>query len=574
MQEKITEDNEQSINEKDLNLNLDSTNDKNEILSKYNTFSTKEDDDNKLIQIQILQEKINNENSIINEFDSQLDQLKTNEKNQIKKERKTVAEKETFKKTNNVLSKLKSKTNSLYMSLSNLNDKQKSIELGTTFSIQDENKNKDKLKNIKKEKEIIQNKIKEIDNQIKIIIDNENTVIPSSKIKLQKRYISSIEEKNVINNKLPINQLKTSPTSFLKSIEELEKKEEEEKEAKKLEKYQNLRNRELEIIRRRKNKIDNLTKVNTPKYIQKKNYITAEEKEQKRLMEEEALLQKEIKKRKMRLQPISSQELNKFSKEVQRNEKIFQEELGMKKIQMKQLWQERKNLLPEYKSKFLEYNIDNEEKMKEQLILKKERIKQDVKERIKFGEDVIKNFKPQLNSKLKNEREENIKKLNGVNKHNDIKELGDKLKKISNKIALSQPKNFKLTNKFIISEADGGKRNIKKLVPLDKYRDYLTEKRLKKEKTSNFFTPNTNSYEKINKWDNMLNSDKNVYNNIERIKIEAELLQNKADSKRQLLKQEKGTGNINLVDDLNNEITNLYIGSIQAKLQILKKIGK
>ena len=301
MQEKITEDNEQSINEKDLNLNLDSTNDKNEIISKYNTFSTKEDDDNKLIQIQILQEKINNENSIINEFDSQLDQLKTNEKNQIKKERKTVAEKESFKKTNNVLSKLKSKTNSLYMSLSNLNDKQKSIELGTTFSIQDENKNKDKLKNIKKEKEIIQNKIKEIDNQIKIIIDNENKVIPSSKIKLQKRYISSIEEKNVINNKLPINQLKTSPTSFLKSIEELEKKEEEEKEAKKLEKYQNLRNRELEIIRRRKNKIDNLTKVNTPKYIQKKNYITAEEKEQKRLMEEEALLQKEIKKRKMRL---------------------------------------------------------------------------------------------------------------------------------------------------------------------------------------------------------------------------------------------------------------------------------
>ena len=105
-----------------------------------------------------------------------------------------------------------------------------------------------------------------------------------------------------------------------------------------------MRNRELEIIRRRKNKIDNLTKVNTPKYIQKKNYTTAEEKEQKRLKEEEALLQIEIKKRKMKLQPISSQELNKFSKEVQRNEKIFKEELGMKKIQMKELWQERKNL--------------------------------------------------------------------------------------------------------------------------------------------------------------------------------------------------------------------------------------
>ena len=62
--------------------------------------------------------------------------------------------------------------------------------------------------------------------------------------------------------------------------------------------------------------------------------------------------------------------------------------------------------------------------------------------------------------------------------------------------------------------------------------------------------------------------------NIEKIKMEAEILQNKAETKRQLLKQEKGTGNINAVDNLNNEISNLYIESIQAKLQILKKIGK
>ena len=328
-------------------------------------------------------------------------------------------------------------------------------------------------------------------------------------------------------------------------------------------------------MRARKNKIDNLINenMNAPKYIQKKNYTTAEEKEQKRLMEEEAFVKKEIKKRKLKLQPISSYELNKFSKEVQRNEKIFQEELGMKKIQMKELWQERKNLLPEYKSKFFEYNKQNDEKMKEELILKKERIKQDVRERIKFGEDVMKNFQPQLNNKLKSEREKNIKKLEGVNKHKDIKELGNKLKQISNKIALSQPKNFQLTNKFIIDKADGGKRKIKKLVPLDRYKDYLTEKRLKNN-SRDLLTPNANSYDKVNKWENMLNSDKNVYNNIEKIKMEAQILQDKADTKRQLLKHEQGTGNINMVDNLNNEISNLYIESIQAKLQILKKIGK
>jgi hypothetical protein len=385
---------------------------------------------------------------------------------------------------------------------------------------------------------------------------------------LQKNYIVNCEDRNVINNKLP--ELKTSPSSFANTIEELEKKDEEKKEAKKLEKYQDLRNKELEIIRRRKNRIDNLTKVNAPKYVGKKDYTTAEEKEKIRLMEEEALLQKEIKSRKMKLQPILSQELDKFSKEVQRNEKIVQEELGMKKLKMKELWQERKNLLPEYKSKFFELNKQNEDKMKEELILKKERVKQDVKERIKFGEDVIKNFQPKLNDKLKNEREENIKKLTGVNKQKDIKDLGNKLKKISKKIVLSQPKNFKLTKKFVIGEADGGKK-IKKLVPLDTYKDYLTEER-NKNKNRNLLTPTANSYDnKVNKWENMLMSDKHVFNNIEQIKMEAQLLQSKADSKKKLLKND--AVDVDNIDDVNNEISNLYIGSIKAKLKILKKIG-
>ena len=563
MKDLITDDDYQGNNTNDIKLDSDSNKQNDKTL-------TNPKNNEKLLKIKLLQEKIDNENTQINEFDNQIEQLKNEEKIKFKKDKRSVIEKESKKKTNKVISKLQSKSNSLYISLSNLNDKLKSLELGSSYSIQEENRSKDKLKNIKIEKEIIQNKIKEIDNQIKIIMDNENKVKPNNKKNLQKRYISNIEEKNIINNKIPLSQIKTSPSAFLKSMEELEKKEEEQKEAKRLEKFKILRNRELEIVKRRKDKIVNLINVKTPKYIMKKDYTTADEKEEKRLREEEALVQKEIKKRKMRLQPISSQELNKFSKEVQRNEKIFMEEQDMKKMQMRQLWQERKNLLPEYKSKFYEYNKQNEDKKKEELILRKEKTKQEVRERIKYGEDISKYFQPPLNNKLKNKREQNIKKIEGIDKYNDIKELGNKLKKLSNKIALSQPKNFKLSNKFIIEKADG-KRKIKKLVPLDNYKDYLTEERIKNEK-KNMLTPNTKSYEKLNKWENMLNSDKNVYNNINQVKLEAELLQNKADAKKQLLKQEKGTGNGTRVDDLNNEISNLYIGSIQAKLQILKKI--
>jgi len=573
MQEIVTENNDKSEEEKDLGKEIIMQNEskldeEKEDIGKKPIKKDKE----KLDRIKILQEQINNENSLIIEFDSQLSQLKKTDYKPSNRVSITVKEKESKKRTNNIISKLKSKNNSLLLNLDELNNKQNLLELGTSLNIQEKNRNKDKLKKIKSEKEVIQNKIKEINNQIKIILDNEKS-ISISKAKLQRNYTNDIEEKNYINNKIPINKIRSPASSILQSIEELERKEEEEKEAKKFEKYQSLRNKELEIIRRRKNKIDILTKVTTPKYVPKKDYITAEEREEKRLMEEEGLIKKEIKRRKLKLQPISSHELNKFSKEVQRNERMFQEELGQKKEQMRLVWKERKNLIPEYKSKFSEYNVQNEEKMRDEMMLKKERIKQDVKERIKFGEDIIKNLQPRYNYNLKNAREKNILKLKGVNKYQDIKEVENKLKKMSNKVTLSQPKNFKLNNKFVISEAEGGKRYIKKLVPLDKAPDYLTEERIVKMK--NPLTPEINSYDKVNKWENMLNNDKNnIYNNIEKIKLEADLLQNKADTKKQLLKHEKGSGNLNLVDDLNNEISNLYIGSIQAKLQILKKIGK
>ena len=575
MQEIITEDNDNLEKEKEIDKEVviqkeQNLSEEKEQKHKKSKKKSKKDQEN-IKRIKIIEEQINNENFIINEYDSQLKQIKSTDNKQVQRANTSLKEKESIKNANNLISKLKSKNNELMINLNDLNNKQNMLELGSSFSIQEENQNRDKLKRIKSEKEVIQNKIKEIDNQIKIILDNEKNM-SVSRAKLQKKFTDNIEEKKYIYNRISINKVKSSPTSFLKSIEELQKKEEEEKEAKKLEKFQNLRNRELEIIRRRKNKIDNLAKVIIPKYIQKKDYITAEEREEKRQMEEEALIKMEIKKRKMKLQPISSHELNKFSKEVQRNERMFQEELDQKKEQMKILWQERKNLLPEYKSKFFEYNKQNDEKMRDELILKKERIRQDVKDRIKFGEDIIKNLQPKYNDKLKNEREKNILKLKGVNKQQDIKEVESKLKKKANKITQSQPKNFKLNNKFVLSEAEGGKRNIKKLVPLDKTPDYLTEERINKEK--NPLTPMIKSYEKVNKWENMLNDDKsNIYNNIEKIKLEADILQNKADTKKQLLKNERGSGNLNLVDDLNNEISNLYIGSIQAKLQILKKIG-
>ena len=131
-----------------------------------------------------------------------------------------------------------------------------------------------------KEKEIIMNKINDIDNQIKLILDKEK-MQNNSRYNLQKDYTKNIEEKNYFSQKLP-KHITTSPSSFLESLEKAEKKLQNEKsvqeELKRKEKFENLRSKELAIVRMRKKKFDELSKVNYPKYIPRKDYITIEKK--------------------------------------------------------------------------------------------------------------------------------------------------------------------------------------------------------------------------------------------------------------------------------------------------------
>ena len=359
MQENLTEINNPLIKE------TKSKDDSGETTYNEENFPKSVTREEKIKKIKILQEKINSENNIIEAYDSQLENLRNNKYTQspvIKK--KSIFEKVSSNKTNKLINNLKLKNSSLYTKMNSLTEKENALDLNSS-DVLVQNKNKDLLKKIKNDKEIILNKINDINNQIKLIMDKEK-MQHASRYSLQKNYIRNIEEKNLFSQKLP-KQIKTSPSSFLESLGKMEQRLENEKSLQedklKKEKYENLRTKELEIIHNRKKKIDDLLKISHPKYIPKKDYITAEENEQKRKREEEALIEREIKKRKMKLQPINSAELNKFSREVQKNEKMILKELGQKKYQMKQIWQERKSLLPEYRSKFMLQNMENEIKM-------------------------------------------------------------------------------------------------------------------------------------------------------------------------------------------------------------------
>jgi hypothetical protein len=158
----------------------------------------------------------------------------------------------------------------------------------------------------------------------------------------------------------------------------------------------------------------------------------------------------ENEKRKLRYSPISREELNKFSNEVLNKQRILRADLEIKKDQLSCLWKERKKLLPNFKSKFQEMNMKYDNEKKNMEINKQEQIRKEVCNKRNFGKIIYKNFQPKIiNDKLKSEREEIIKKLSGIERYNDIKNLGKKLKLISKKIHDSQPKISKINHKII-----------------------------------------------------------------------------------------------------------------------------
>ena len=493
-----------------------------------------------LQELKLIQEKINNENKKIKQIHSQLEKININNSKSIKKRNKEFKDDYEAYTNNNK----KSKINNLLSPNINVSSSQQlfnnnSLSLDPTLNLIQQ-----KIENLRKIK-------------IEKVKSNNKNIEESN-------YLS--EKRNNSNIKTNINKLDLR----LLAIEEEIKKDKEEKQKKYEDKVKSFIKRELEREKQRKqivNQINNISLSQQNKYLPKKNYITSEEREEMRKMKEESLLQIEKEKRKMKYLPISSEELNNFSNEVKKNEKILQSELKKKKKQMEELWKERKNLLPKYHSKFMDLNIDLENEAKEEILLKKEKLKNKELERVNFGKEILENYKPKmLNDKLKTEREQRIQKLKGINRYENIKELGSKLKQKAVKIVQSQPK----TNKknIFVAEETVAQKQARKLT--GKPVDFLLERRNEKAKMDYETLMLDNSAKKMKEWKEMLDSgDKNTYNKVEKIKMQAAVMNEQANDINKLIKHEP---NNMKKDELSQEASNLYINSIQAKLQILNKL--
>ena len=268
-----------------------------------------------------------------------------------------------------------------------------------------------------------------------------------------------------------------------------------------------------------------------------------------------------------------------------------------KKIDLYNNWSRNKINLPKcnYVLTNDEANIlkDEEEKNKK----KKEVINLLIEEKNKF----IKGIKmPEIDDHLKKEREKKIKALDDPSSHTKYTMKKQKQNRILfGKRNNSKPSKFKWELKLeepVIDKFEEDNKNIlkkpkrmnlspivrTKLIP-DKKPDYLREIINKKEEKKNKSMSNKNKEEeeeeeelyinqKSKKWEKAINNNNGtLIENINSVKQKANILEKDAAMKERLLKI---SGGIESNPELGKQVSNLLIDSIEAKLSILKKIGK
>ena len=407
-------------------------------------------------------------------------------------------------------------------------------------------------------------------NRIKHYLQNfekDKKIIES---RAKKYYQESIERNKRIENDLN--------KKYDKMKKEYEEKKAEEK-AKQIETLKKMKEKEKLILEKR-------TKENDEKYNKYKPYLSRKmkenikdylfiKKEETYKNEEQKLVEKENLRRKEKMK-IDFNEINDFGKNVNEHIEKTKTEQNERKKKLLSEWKERKSSLPNYtlnlnrnKGETEEENTEKENEM-QTLREKKEKMKI-------FAYDIKNNKQPEINEKLKNKRMLLIQSLENPKLAAKLshKLLFQKYKRFSDE-ANKESNNNKNLNKvkkeIKLNNSLSPKRSKQKLFPLhpkSKTRiDYLTEMITKKEKKKSLSNEkDLNEDFNKEKWNKEINDKNgNVIENIDYIKQQAKLIDNKVKQKGQYLKLIGGVENN---PEVGNEMSELIIDSIGAKLTIL-----
>ncbi len=475
---------------------------------------------------------------------------------------------------NNLIQQEKEIKNELYKLINN----EYVIKNESMFNLTNPNNNIDKinlnlkLNKINETKENLKNRLIELEKQISniIFIESKNEGLLQKEIKINMRnFLDNYEFNQEIFNKKIIKLQEESKLRREKMERDIEEKitkkkkelknKELEEEYKKQKLLEKLRNDEKNNIQQRFNLNNQKSlklKIHLHDKIQNSNY-SYQEKEKKYIENEEKLIKLENIKRKNIMKHINLKEFSNFRKEFEQNKIKVEEEQNNKFKQLKELWNERSKLIPNYISPFLEKykeefeNKINYEKKKSEKFIQLKNIKLD------YSKNKIPKVKKAIKSPLKEKEFDVLSKSKDYSKNIRLKIRNKKIKEENSK-----------RNKITLNNSSNNTKRIKNenIIENNKREDYLTKMRLQRNKSSSFFD-NVNSMFKKNSIKKILNSEIDFHQKLNAMNSKLNSLDEQAKQKEKLL---RFNGGVKSNPDLGNEICALYLNSINTKLNIIE----
>ena len=427
-----------------------------------------------------------------------------------------------------------------------------------------------KIREAKKEIEIIENEIKSLDLQIKYEINDE---LKESKKNINKSLIYENYDKNEFNKKIKKwidenSKLIKKQKLYEKIQEENEKKEElKEKENKKLtiENYENNLKQIKKTQKELNEKIHNISlnkqkfNFNIKEHIPKNEKYFYKSSEKNYLNNEKKFFNKIINKQKSKMKQITNEEISKFKEKIDEKLNDSIKKTKKKFEALKIFWKENEKKLPFNNELLLNENKENiEKKEKNEFILNK----------IQYCKEIKENKQPKINKKLKLERIKNFPKkldFNSIKKlQNEIKqnELNKSIKINNNNLGWTP----KLNNEFNINEFKIEQQKHKKT-----YFNNLILQKNKKEIFNNSLITKTidSDYHQNNSKKKKLNFFSNFYTEpnfdekYKQIQFSNDNINNKIKEKSLLLKYSKNK------QSTINEISKLMINDIKNNLSLI-----
>ncbi len=488
------------------------------------------------------------------------------------------------------LKSLKLEEKNIKKNITKINMNTKLLEDGLSLKndIVDENIRKSQLKNMNDLKEDLITKLIKVNQKIELIL-NEEKFSQKGKKKLDWETLDEAQEEyNAHLKKLKEEQNKNKAKfdSDLKIAYEKHQKFCDQLELEKSGKLEKLikerKDTERKVILKRKKEADEILekskKYLSEKFTKKDNdyrYYQLKEKfenNEKKLIDKINMIKKDP--------LVTQEEIKELSKKIKAQKKLLSEDAEDKKKQLMKLWSYRSQTLPAYKHP-LTIRIEEElaQKMQKDEDDKKKKECNDLEKR---------NYKPpkvNTSEKLKNLRE--IRK-NKIDRESVIlTELNNKKRIDKFKFTpIVSPKNLKVIKDELDNELNNlvefdiksmlQKKKKKILKPIkilhpkpDKPIDYLTQMILNKEKNKSN-GENKENKEQKNKLNIENEENGNIIDTIKMVKAHSENIDNKVQQKKQMLKLNGGYLNN---PKLGDEVGDLLIESIQAKLNIMNKLN-